>query len=112
MASRSAIFKKPMYKIGLKWLFYNIIYICKVTSNYKCSNKCSGVKVKYLDLTCSGVEVNLLEIGNTQLMFKFLQIVLKYSMYDTECTTLLKPVVSPLHVQWRLSVISSPPNST
>ena len=35
-------------------------------SNLKCSNHCSGAKVEYFDLRCSGVEVKLLEIGNTE----------------------------------------------
>ena len=40
-----------------------IIKIYKVTSNF--SNNCSGVKVQYLPLRCSEVEVKVLEIGNT-----------------------------------------------
>ena len=38
-----------------------------------------GVKVKNLDLSFSGVEVKLLEIGNTQVKYKYLKTVLKYS---------------------------------
>ena len=44
----------------------------------KFSNKCSGVKVQYFDPRCRGVEVKLLEIGNTQVKHKYLRIVLKY----------------------------------
>ena len=33
----------------------------------KSSGLCRGVKVTYLDQRCSGVEVKLLEIGNTVL---------------------------------------------
>ena len=43
------------------------------------SNKCSGVKVQYLDPRCSGIEVKVLEIGNTQVKYKYLRIVRKYT---------------------------------
>ena len=39
----------------------------------------SGVKVQNLDLSFIGVEVELLDIGNTQVKYKYLKIVLKYS---------------------------------
>ena len=41
--------------------------------------KCSGVKVQYLDPRCSGVEVKVMEIGNSKVLYKYLKIVLKYS---------------------------------
>ena len=34
------------------------------------SSNCSGVKVQYLPLRCSGVEVKVLEIGNTYIISK------------------------------------------
>ena len=43
------------------------------------SNQCSGVKVQYLDPRCSGVEVKVMEIGNSQVKYKYLTVVLKYS---------------------------------
>ena len=43
------------------------------------SNSCSGVKVQYLPLRCSGVGVKVQEIGNTQVKYKYLTFVLKYS---------------------------------
>ena len=49
------------------------------------SNKCSGLKVQCLDPRCSGVEGKVLEIGNTQVMCKYLKIVLKY-WYLSKCT--------------------------
>ena len=36
------------------------------------SEEFSGVKVQYLDPRCSGVEVKVLEIGNTQVKYKYL----------------------------------------
>ena len=41
------------------------------------NSACSGVKVKYLDLRYSGLKV--LEIDNTLVKYKYLNIVLKYS---------------------------------
>ena len=49
--------------------FYIIMYNCKVTIA-KFFKKCSEVKVQYLDPRCSGVEVKVLEIGNTQLKYR------------------------------------------
>ena len=46
-----------------------------------------------MPLRCSGVEVKVSEIGNTQVKYKYLKIVLKYS------TT----VYGPLRVQWSRS---------
>ena len=43
------------------------------------SNQCSGVKVQDLDPRYSGAEAKVLEIGNAQVKFKYLKIVLKYS---------------------------------
>ena len=39
------------------------------------------VKVQYFPQRCSGVEVKVLEIGNTQVKYKYLKIVLKYSTW-------------------------------
>ena len=36
--------------------------------------------VQYSDRRCSGVEVKLLEIGNTEVKYKYLKSVLKYSI--------------------------------
>ena len=36
----------------------------------KSSGLCRGVKVQYLDQRCSGVEVKVLEIGNTEVKCK------------------------------------------
>ena len=56
--------------------FVIIIQIYKVISK-AFSNTFSGVKVQYLNPRCSGVKV--LEIGNTQVKYKYLKIVPKYS---------------------------------
>ena len=34
------------------------------------SNNCSGLKVQYLGARCGGVELNVWEIGNTQVKYK------------------------------------------
>ena len=51
------------------------MYNCKV----KVLKKICKVKVQYLDPRCSGVEVKVLEIGNTQVKYRYLKLVLKYS---------------------------------
>ena len=48
----------------------------KSTENWKYSSK---VKIQYLDPRCRGVELKVLEIGYTQVKYKYLQIVLKYN---------------------------------
>ena len=55
---------------------YHNLYL-QMKKKLKCSKECSGVKVQNSDLSFS--EVELLEIGNTQVKYKCLKTELKYS---------------------------------